>query len=37
VGFSSLSYFAKCFKSEFGLSPKDYQQKMSKGVHEIEI
>jgi len=37
VGFSSLSYFAKCFKSEFGLSPKDYQQKMSKGVQEIEI
>ena len=37
VGFSSLSYFAKCFKSEFGLSPKDYQQKMSRGVHGIEI
>jgi signal transduction histidine kinase/ligand-binding sensor domain-containing protein/DNA-binding response OmpR family regulator len=37
VGFSNLSYFAKCFKSEFGLSPKDYQQKMSKDNHDIEF
>jgi DNA-binding response OmpR family regulator len=25
VGFSSLSYFSKCFKAEFGLAPKEYQ------------
>ncbi len=37
VGFSNLSYFAKCFKSEFGLSPKDYQQKMGKGSQEIDL
>ncbi len=30
VGFSNLSYFSKCFKAEFGLNPKDYQQQMSK-------
>ncbi|PIB36269.1 hypothetical protein BFP72_13145 [Reichenbachiella sp. 5M10] len=27
VGFSSLSYFSKCFKAEFKLSPKKYQEK----------
>ncbi|MDQ2657653.1 MAG: response regulator, partial [Bacteroidota bacterium] len=32
VGFSSLSYFAKCFKAEFGISPKEYQQRESKEV-----
>ncbi|WP_152527390.1 hybrid sensor histidine kinase/response regulator transcription factor [Indibacter alkaliphilus] len=26
VGFSNLSYFAKCFKKEYGVSPRDYQQ-----------
>jgi signal transduction histidine kinase/ligand-binding sensor domain-containing protein/DNA-binding response OmpR family regulator len=26
VGFSSLSYFSKCFKEEFGYTPKDYQR-----------
>jgi AraC-like DNA-binding protein len=35
VGFSNLSYFSKCFKIEFGLSPKDYQQKVSKSSVDI--
>lgn len=26
VGFSSASYFSKCFKAEFGMTPKEYQQ-----------
>jgi len=25
VGFSSCSYFIKCFKDEFGITPKQYQ------------
>ena len=25
VGFSSASYFSKCFKAEFGMTPKEYQ------------
>jgi len=24
IGFSSSSYFAKCFKIQFGVLPKDY-------------
>jgi signal transduction histidine kinase/DNA-binding response OmpR family regulator len=36
VGFSSLSYFSKCFKAEFGLTPREFQQKMCKGTVDIE-
>jgi AraC-like DNA-binding protein len=25
-GFNSLSYFSQCFKAQFGMSPKKYQQ-----------
>jgi YesN/AraC family two-component response regulator len=35
VGFSNLSYFSKCFKKEYGMSPKDYQVSMP--VNEIAI
>jgi AraC-like DNA-binding protein len=35
LGFSNLSYFSKCFRSEFGLTPKDYQQKTSKSSLDI--
>ena len=27
VGFSSLSYFTRCFTSQFGIRPKDYINK----------
>jgi signal transduction histidine kinase/ligand-binding sensor domain-containing protein/AraC-like DNA-binding protein/ActR/RegA family two-component response regulator len=35
VGFSSLSYFSKCFKAEFGISPKEFQQRESHRTYEI--
>jgi AraC-like DNA-binding protein len=28
VGFSSLPYFRKCFKDEFGVNPSDYLKKI---------
>lgn len=36
VCFSNLSYFSKCFKTEFGLSPKEYLQKESKHSYDIQ-
>ena len=27
TGFSSPKYFTKCFKEEFGLTPREYQEK----------
>ena len=27
VGFNTSSYFAKCFKSQFGILPKDFVRK----------
>jgi signal transduction histidine kinase/ligand-binding sensor domain-containing protein/DNA-binding response OmpR family regulator len=35
VGFSNLSYFSKCFKSEFAMSPKDFQQKV--GTSQFDV
>ena len=29
VGFSSSSYFAKCFRSQYGLSPSEYLNKIA--------
>ncbi len=30
VGFTSLSYFSKCFKAEYDISPKQYQEKLNR-------
>lgn len=32
VGFSSSSYFSKCFYKQFGVLPKDFERKESKGT-----
>jgi signal transduction histidine kinase/ligand-binding sensor domain-containing protein/AraC-like DNA-binding protein len=37
VGFANLSYFSKCFKAEYGLNPKDYQQQMSRRSIDLNI
>ena len=34
VGFSSPSYFAKCFQLQFGMSPTEFKQK---GIQKSEI
>jgi AraC-like DNA-binding protein len=31
IGFSSISYFAKCFNAEYGMPPKQYQKEQVKG------
>jgi AraC-like DNA-binding protein len=28
VGFKDMSYFRKCFKEEFGMTPTEYTEKM---------
>jgi signal transduction histidine kinase/ligand-binding sensor domain-containing protein/CheY-like chemotaxis protein/AraC-like DNA-binding protein len=37
VGFANLSYFSKCFKAEYGLNPKDYQQQLSKSSVDLNL
>ncbi|MBE0340561.1 helix-turn-helix domain-containing protein, partial [Paenibacillus sp. 28ISP30-2] len=33
TGFSQASYFSKCFKQKFGMSPKNYRQQYWKPTH----
>ncbi len=35
VGFSSNTYFSTCFKEQFGITPKKYQQKMQTKIRDL--
>ena len=35
VGFNDYSYFSKAFKDIYGISPKDYRDKISKDSHSV--
>lgn len=34
IGFNSPSYFAKCFQQQFGVLPKDFQDKQ---MNEMKV